>query len=179
MMKKFQSQVIANKYLFKAFMFGTFIYVVGMTMLNIGLIHQTFPSLEMQKEMLDISKTTIMDLSVFYPILFASLMANGGTLAVFLLLSRFVSVTYSRWVFEVWTLTVLCVSAIIALAFPVTLLFYENEVFIRYGALSVAMSMFGALFVAQSLVFYKVIRQRDEEFSPFEVISSVISNVKK
>jgi hypothetical protein len=178
MMKKSQSQVIAKKGSFGAFMFGMFIYVVGMTMLNIGIVHQTFPSLEMQEEMLDISKTTIMDLSCFYPILFASLMANGGTLAVFLLLSRFVSVTYSRWVFEVWTLTVLCVSAFLALSFTVTF-FYEEEVFIRYGAFSVAMSMFGALFVAQSLVFYKVIRQRDEEFSPFEVISSVISNVKK
>jgi hypothetical protein len=173
-LKKNHSKIIAKKGLFRLAMYLSFVYVVGMTMLNLGIVHAVFPLREMEEEMRDVFVTTVMDLSIFFPVFLLSLVANLAVISVFLFLSRFVSVAYSYRVFEIWTWVVLGVIGLLALSFFVSL-FYDAPAFVRYGSLPVAMSIFGALITAQSLVFYGIIRQRDEEFAPFEVIASVIN----
>lgn len=174
-MTKNHFKVVAKKGLFRFALFISFVYTIGMTMLNIGIVHAVFPLREMEEEMRDVLATTVMDLSIFFPVFLLSLVANLAVISVFLFLSRFVSVAYSYRVFEIWTWVVLGTIGFLALTFFVSL-FYDAPAFIRYGSLPVAMSIFGALIAAQSLVFYGIIRQRDEEFAPFEVISSVINH---
>ncbi len=169
-MTKNHSKIIAKKGLFRFALFISFVYTIGMTMLNIGIVHAVFPLREMEEEMRDVLATTVMDLSIFFPVFIASLVASLLEICSFLALSRIPS----GRVFEIWTWVVLGAIGLLVLSFFVSLL-YDAPAFMRYGSLPVAMSIFGALIAVQSLVFYGIIRQRDEEFTPFEVIASVIN----
>lgn len=162
-------KIILKKNMFRFAMFVSMAFTIGMCTFFVGVVHTFFPhDAILASEMWNLTLSPMHTVSVLI-----SVVGNVSALWFLIMLGWRVSPVYQKKVFEVFFWMVIGISLISALLFFVSLVVPLAPV-VRFATLPFSNALLVAWFIYIMLVGYKVVGQKDEGFTPFEVISSRI-----